>query len=241
MVTIWRRPRGAVGKHSFSPLADQAFVAGQSYHYVSIHRTSYSDIDSGGSTNQYDYKGRSSPSLCDCVYAIISASRTLPNTLGRQLLNSSFAIMEIKARDQWNWRHFFICFAVAMSMLGFSYPASIIGTTLAQPSFYVYMKLLNSEGLVTSKTNSLIGAMSGVFQAGGVFGIFSTTYVMERWGRKAGMIFCAVTGLLGGIFVCAAQNVGMFIAFKFLAGFSSWSYVAISMYFSLSTLANVKR
>ncbi|KAL6246340.1 hypothetical protein RBB50_006576 [Rhinocladiella similis] len=136
--------------------------------------------------------------------------------------------MEIKARDQWNWRHFSICFAVAMSMLGFSYPASIIGTTLAQPSFYVYMNLLSSEGLVTAKTESLIGAMSGIFQAGGVFGIFSTTYVMERWGRKAGMIFCSIMGLLGGIFVCAAQNVGMFIAFKFLAGFSSWGFVAIT-------------
>lgn len=207
-------------------------MASLAHHYATIHRTSYSAVNSGASTSQYGYKGRSSQFLCESFHAIVLASTTLSNNSEKLLLDSSLAIMEIKARDQWNWRHFSICFAVAMSMLGFSYPASIIGTTLAQPSFYVYMNLLSSEGLVTAKTESLIGAMSGIFQAGGVFGIFSTTYVMERWGRKAGMIFCSIMGLLGGIFVCAAQNVGMFIAFKFLAGFSSWGFVAISMSFS---------
>ena len=41
-------------------------------------------------------------------------------------------------------------------------PCFVIGTTLAQPSFYVYMHLLNKQGESTAKTVSLIGAMSGV-------------------------------------------------------------------------------
>ena len=136
--------------------------------------------------------------------------------------------MKFQKKDQWNWKHFLLCFGVAMGMIGFSYPASVIGTTLAQPSFYAYMHLLNDEGKVTNETDSLIGAMSGVFQAGGVVGIFLVSYVMERWGRKAGMVFCSVTGLIGGALVCAAQNVSMFIVFKFVAGMSSWAFSVIS-------------
>jgi hypothetical protein len=51
-----------------------------------------------------------------------------------------------------------------MGQLAFGYPASIIGTTLGQPSFLLYMKLITPEGLLTSDADQLIGAMSGVFQ-----------------------------------------------------------------------------
>ena len=69
------------------------------------------------------------------------------------------------------------------------------------------MNLLNAEGEATSKTDSLIGAMSGIFQAGGVFGVLITTYMMEKWGRKSAVYFCSIIGLLGGALVVAAQNV----------------------------------
>lgn len=117
----------------------------------------------------------------------------------------------------------------------YSYPASVIGTTLAQPTFYSYMHLVNSKGEASSNQAAVIGAMAGVFQAGGVFGIFSTTYIMDKWGRKPGMIFCSLVGLVGGALVCAAQNTAMFIAFKFVAGLSSWGFLSISMHGCLPT------
>ena len=144
--------------------------------------------------------------------------------------------MKVRAREQWNWRNFFICLGVSSGQIAFSYPASIIGTTLAQPSFLAYMNLLDEDGLWSSQAQSLIGAMSGVFQAGGIFGIFAVGYVMERWGRKAGMIFCSVLGLVGGALVCAAQNVTMFIAFKFLAGMSAWGFVCVSKLSSANSI-----
>lgn len=114
-------------------------------------------------------------------------------------------------------------------MIAFSYPASIIGTTLAQPSFLSYMDLLNDQGVWSTQATPLIGAMSGIFQAGGIFGIIAATYAMERWGRKIAIYLASAIGLIGGILVCASQNVGMFIAFKFLAGMSSWGFIAISL------------
>lgn len=51
-------------------------------------------------------------------------------------------------------------------MLAFAYPAAVIATTLGQPTFLVFMELLNADGTLSSRANSLIGGMSGVFQVG---------------------------------------------------------------------------
>lgn len=139
--------------------------------------------------------------------------------------------MKARARDQWNWRNFIMCVGVSTGMIAFSYPASIIGTTLAQPSFLSYMDLLDAQGVWSTKATPLIGAMSGIFQAGGIFGIIGATYAMEKWGRKAAVYLASAIGLIGGALVCASQNIGMFIAFKFLAGMSSWAFVAISKWY----------
>ena len=52
---------------------------------------------------------------------------------------------------------------------------------------------------------------------------------MGKWGESRGIILCSVTGLIAGALVCAAQNVAMFIVFKFVAGLSSWVFVTVSM------------
>jgi MFS family permease len=65
-------------------------------------------------------------------------------------------------------------------------------------------------------------------QAGGVIGIIALAHVNDRWGRRVAMWTCAGLGLVGGTFLCAAQNVGMFIAFRFFAGAGAWSFLSIS-------------
>lgn len=72
--------------------------------------------------------------------------------------------MELSKRSHWTWRQFFICFGISMGMLAFAYPAAVIATTLGQPTFLVYMELLTADGALSSRGNSLIGGMSGVFQ-----------------------------------------------------------------------------
>lgn len=69
---------------------------------------------------------------------------------------------------------------------------------------------------------------AGVFSTGGAFGILASTYIMERRGRKASTIFCAILGLVGGAVICASQNIEMFVPFKFVAGMDSWGFVTIS-------------
>ena len=64
-------------------------------------------------------------------------------------------------------------------------------------------------------------------QAGGVIGILVLAYVNDRWGRRVAMWTCAALGLFGAVFITAAQNVTMFIVFRFFAGAGSWSFLSI--------------
>ena len=66
---------------------------------------------------------------------------------------------------QYNWRNFWICFLVSLGQIAFGYPASIIGTTLGEPSFLVYMGTLDPKTkLVSPRGEQLIGAMSGEYR-----------------------------------------------------------------------------
>ncbi|KAK5233553.1 hypothetical protein LTR47_005175 [Exophiala xenobiotica] len=94
---------------------------------------------------------------------------------------------------------------------------AIIGTTLSQPGFLQYMGLLGKHGL-TANANALIGAMNGVFQAGTLFGIWTTTIIMDKWGRKKAIAYAATLSIIGSAIVTASQNVTMFIVFRFVAG-----------------------
>lgn len=130
-----------------------------------------------------------------------------------------------------------------MGQLAFGYPASIISTTLSQPAFLEYMKLVDTNGL-TANANQLIGATSGVFQvscpfphsnhctdfvkAGAIFGVLLVSWIMDKWGRKAGVIYCATLSIIGGAMLCAAQNIAMFIVFRFFAGAGAWGFLALS-------------
>jgi MFS family permease len=132
---------------------------------------------------------------------------------------------------EWNWKNFWICLGLACGQFAFGYPASIIGVTLAQPSFLIYMKLLDvtvDPPALASDADSLIGAMSGVFQAGAFLGVIIGSFIMDRWGRKMGTIFCATCSIIGGAGLVGSVNSTMFIVFRLIAGAGSWGFLALT-------------
>ncbi|KIW82130.1 hypothetical protein AYO21_04273 [Fonsecaea monophora] len=134
---------------------------------------------------------------------------------------------------QFNWYNFWICWLVSLGQVAFGYPASIISTTLGEPSFLVYMKLLSpTTGLPSGDADQLEGAMSGVFQAGAFFGIMIVSYIMDKWGRKAGVVFCSFWSLLGGALICGSNGTAMFITARFFAGMGSWGFLAVTPAYS---------
>lgn len=152
----------------------------------------------------------------------------------------------VHTKPKMKWRNFWICASISLGQVAFGYPSSIIGVTLAQPAFLLYMGLITPEGDLTPNANNLIGATSGVFQvssftqfhisytnivqAGAFFGILVGSWVMDKWGRKGGVIYCSCLSIFGGVMLCASQNIGMFIAFRFFAGAGSWGFLALSKF-----------
>jgi hypothetical protein len=51
---------------------------------------------------------------------------------------------------------------------------------------------------------------------------------MDKYGRKVGVVYCATLSIIGGVCLCAAQNIAMFIVFRFFAGAGSWAFLALS-------------
>jgi MFS family permease len=51
---------------------------------------------------------------------------------------------------------------------------------------------------------------------------------MDRWGRKAGTIFCSTLSIIGGAGLAGSVNTTMFIIFRLIAGAGSWGFLALS-------------
>lgn len=93
------------------------------------------------------------------------------------------------------------------------------------------MKLLDltqDPPVLAKGADQIIGAMSGVFQAGAAINVFIAAYVCDRWGRKAGFYWCALLSLFGGALEVGAVNSTMFIIARLFAGGGSWGFLAVS-------------
>ncbi|KAH0842768.1 Sugar transporter family protein [Fonsecaea pedrosoi] len=55
---------------------------------------------------------------------------------------------------------------------------------------------------------------------------------MDKWGRKAGVVFCSFWSLLGGALICGSNGTAMFITARFFAGMGSWGFLAVTPAYS---------
>lgn len=84
--------------------------------------------------------------------------------------------------------------------LTYGYDFSIILTTLGQRNFFAYFGLTASpdDAALYAYTNQIIGAISGLFSAGGVFGSLGMAWMCNKHGRKAALTISSVIGVVGG-------------------------------------------
>lgn len=70
-----------------------------------------------------------------------------------------------------------------------------------------YMDLVDPETEEpTPEGNRLIGSFSGVFQAGAFFGVMIASWVMDRFGRKAGVAYCSFFSIFGGAWLTGSTD-----------------------------------
>jgi hypothetical protein len=72
--------------------------------------------------------------------------------------------IDVSSSEQFTWYNFRVCFLISLAPLAFGYCVSIVSSTLGQPSFQLYMRLVDPETVQpTMNASQLEGAMSAVF------------------------------------------------------------------------------
>ena len=104
----------------------------------------------------------------------------------------------------------------------YGYCSSIIATTLGQPSFIAYFALDTR-----SNATNLIGAINGLFQAGGLFGTLSCISSADVLGRRKAMLVTSIITVIGGALQAGSVNIGMYLAFRFVTGFGIGALVTL--------------
>ncbi|OAP65611.1 hypothetical protein AYL99_01583 [Fonsecaea erecta] len=108
-----------------------------------------------------------------------------------------------EVKETWTWLNVLIVLFATFGSLSYGYCTTIIASTLGQPQFQGYMKLLpgQSNG---DNASALIGATNGLFQTGGFFEVPSPS---------PGFM------VIGGAIQAASQNIAMFLVFRMFSGF----------------------
>ena len=95
-----------------------------------------------------------------------------------------------------------------------------MSTTLGQPGFYQYFELTQdpTDAARYSYTNAIIGAMNGLFCAGGFFGALFVAWTADRFGRKLTLLISSPLAVLGGALQGGAAHIAMFLVGRFIGG-----------------------
>jgi MFS family permease len=115
----------------------------------------------------------------------------------------------------------FLIIFMGFGSAAYGYAASIIATTLTQPSFFEAMNLATA-----SNADALIGATNGLFYTGGIFGSFCCGWMSMTYGRKISATFGALLILISSALLTVAVNMGMFITFRFFTGWGCFQLLA---------------
>jgi MFS family permease len=116
----------------------------------------------------------------------------------------------VVAREQFSFYNYIIAASVAFGVAASGMMNGMISTTLAQPSFLEYFHFVT-----TSSTDTpLIGAISGIYFAGAIFGTVGTSYVADRWGRKTALAVAAIVSIVCNALVAGSVHIAMLLIFR---------------------------
>lgn len=105
---------------------------------------------------------------------------------------------------QFNFINLLMIICMSFGSISYGYSASIISTTLAQPTFLTYFDLDTR-----SDATSLISTMNGLYQVGGFLGVFTVSYFADHWGRRVAIGVSALITVLSGALLAGSVNVAM--------------------------------
>lgn len=124
-------------------------------------------------------------------------------------------------KRQFRWINIVYILVMSLGSIAYGYSASVISTTLVQPSWIASMGLANR-----SDAKDLEGLTGSMYQVGGLIGTFTMSFFADRWGRRVGIAVPTVLNVVCAALLAGSVNIEMFIAFRFFAGMAAYSLVA---------------
>ncbi|KAL4912322.1 general substrate transporter [Aspergillus aurantiobrunneus] len=101
-----------------------------------------------------------------------------------------------------------------LGSISYGYSASIISTTLGQPTFLAYFTLDTGPN-----ADSLKGAINGLFQAGGLFGVLIAGWKADKFGRCRAIFASTVITIVGAALQAGSVHIAMYLVARFVTGF----------------------
>ncbi|KAK4942022.1 hypothetical protein LTR10_018203 [Elasticomyces elasticus] len=134
---------------------------------------------------------------------------------------SSAKLREGERNQKLNTYNVLVLCMLAPASLTYGYSASIIATTLGQPSFLQYFGLLTA-----SNASSIFGATGGLFFAGATIGPLLLPWFADKYGRKYSIGFALLLDLIAFAVQAGSTHIAEFLAFRFVAGAGSFMTLA---------------
>jgi MFS family permease len=111
---------------------------------------------------------------------------------------------------------------VGLGSITYGYGSSIIATTTGQPTFLEYFELDTR-----SNAADLLGAINGLFSAGGLFGCISCFWIPDKFGRKKAILIASFISIIGNGLAAGSVHIAMFIIARLITGFSVGALVSL--------------
>ncbi|EXJ77502.1 hypothetical protein A1O3_09728 [Capronia epimyces CBS 606.96] len=134
---------------------------------------------------------------------------------------SNRALQAGEREQKLNGYNVLVLFLLAPASLTYGYSASIISTTLGQPSFLEYFNLLTAPN-----ATSLLGATGGLFFAGATIGPLLLPWIADKYGRKWSIAASLLVSLVAFAVEAGSTHIAEFLAFRFVAGAGSFMLLA---------------
>jgi MFS family permease len=70
-------------------------------------------------------------------------------------------------------------------------------------------------------TNQILGAMNGLFSAGGMFGALFMGWLCDAHGRKTSLLASGILAIIGGALQGGSVHIAMMLVARFITGWSA--------------------
>ncbi|KAL2824696.1 general substrate transporter [Aspergillus pseudoustus] len=114
-----------------------------------------------------------------------------------------------------NRYNFLIAFFVTLGSFTYGYNSSVTAGVIGLPSFFAYLDITSS----TTQGDSIIGAINGVYLAGGAIGCWTLAWLADTIGRQRTIQVVCVICVISAAIQAGSVHVAMFLVGRLINGF----------------------